>query len=193
MASLTFPRTLPAWSVSLLAIVAVAAAVIDIRSRKVPNWLTLPAMALAVAAHGLTGGMGLDGERLGLVGSLTGLAVGLVPLAVCWLAFGAPGGGDVKLMGALGALGGWEFAVRAMFLGFAAGAVMALIVMIRRRVVRQTLKRMWLTLLMVLGGQAKSAEAVVGGDSPTIPFAAALSVGAIAAAAEAIIRVNLAG
>lgn len=188
MAFVTFPPTLPAWSVAAMAVLAVAATVTDLRARKVPNWLTLPAMAVALAAHGFTGGTGL-----GLVGSLKGLAVGLVPLAVCWLALGAPGGGDAKLMGAFGALGGWEFAVQAMFLGFVAAAVMAVIVMIRRRVVRQTLRRLWLTLMMVAGGAAKSAEAVVGGDSPTIPFAVALSLGAVAAAAEAVVRASLAG
>jgi len=141
----------------------------------------------------LWGGTVPDDWRLGLAGSVAGLAAGLLPLAVCWLTFGGPGGGDVKLMGACGALGGWEFAIRAMFFGFAAGAVMAVIVMIRRGLVRQTLKRIWLTLMLTVGGQAKSAEEIVGGDSPTIPFAAALSIGAVAAAAETVVRASLAG
>lgn len=177
------PPGMPWWALAVLAGTAVPAAVADLRLRRVPNWLTYPAMALGVAGHWYTGGMGPDGDSLGLVGSLTGLAAGLVPLAICWLCFGAPGGGDVKLMGAIGALGGWEFAVWTMFYGFLAGALMAVAVMIRRRLVRQTARRVWLTLLMVFGGGAKSVEEVVGEPSPTIPFAVALSIGAALAAA----------
>jgi hypothetical protein len=46
---------------------------------------------------------------------------------------------------------------------------------------------------MVFGGGAKSVEAVVGEESPTIPFAVALSIGAALAAAQGLIRANLAG
>ncbi len=195
LSPLTFLPPLPVWSLVVMAALAVGAAVIDIRTHKVPNWLTLPVMAAAVAGHALAAQLGGDAEPLGLGlgGSLAGLAAGLTPLAACWLFFGTPGGGDVKLMGAFGALGGWEFAVRAMFYGFAAGALMAAAIMIHRGLVRQTLRRMWLMLVMIVTGQAKSVDTVLGTESPTIPFAVALSIGAVAAGAETVIRANWSG
>jgi prepilin peptidase CpaA len=73
-----------------------AAAVADVRTRRLPNWLTVPAFAAALVFHAVTGGLS------GLGGALGGFAIGFGVLFVLWL-IGGGGGGDVKLMGALGA------------------------------------------------------------------------------------------
>ena len=178
---------MPAWAGCALVALAVSAGAIDLRLGKVPNWITYPAMAVGLVGHWITGGTGLDGEQLGLVGSLAGLAVGFLPMLFCWLSFGAPGGGDVKLTGAIGALGGWRFVLSAMLYGFIAGAVMALVVMVRRRLVRRTLRRVWRTLVLLVIPGARPVEAV-GQDSPTIPFAVALCLGTAGAAVEVLLR-----
>jgi prepilin peptidase CpaA len=72
------------------------AAVSDIRTHKLPNWLTVPALFAALVFHGITAG--LSGLGLALGGFATGFGI----LFVLWLLKGM-GGGDVKLMGALGA------------------------------------------------------------------------------------------
>ena len=72
------------------------ASVTDIRTRKLPNWLTVPAFACGLLFHLVTGGL------LGLGQSVAGFAVGFGVLLILWL-IGGGGGGDVKLMGALGA------------------------------------------------------------------------------------------
>ena len=68
----------------------------DLKSRLIPNWLTVTAFALALVFHLYTGGV------QGLLNSLGGFATGFGILLVLWL-IGGGGGGDVKLMGAIGA------------------------------------------------------------------------------------------
>ena len=80
----------------LLAMMFVAAAV-DLRHRRIPNWLTLLMMVT-----GLTHGFIAHGVH-GLLGSAIGLLAGAaIPFAL--FAIGAMGGGDVKLMAGVG---GW--------------------------------------------------------------------------------------
>jgi len=84
----------------LLAVVA-AAAVVDLLTGKVPNWLTYPAAALGLGAWAFMRGWP------GVGSSAAGLAVGFVPLFILYRTGAGLGGGDVKLMGAVGALRGW--------------------------------------------------------------------------------------
>ena len=68
----------------------------DLKTRRIPNWLTVISLVLALAFHLTTGGWP------GLLAALGGFAVGFGILLVLWL-IGGGGGGDVKMMGALGA------------------------------------------------------------------------------------------
>lgn len=72
------------------------AAFSDLRTRRLPNWLTVPALLAAVVMHTCINGFS------GLVFSLAGFGTGFGILLILWLV-GGGGGGDVKLMGALGA------------------------------------------------------------------------------------------
>jgi len=72
------------------------AGVSDVRTRRLPNWLTVPAFVAGLVFHTVTGGW----NGLGL--SLAGFGTGFGILLVLWM-IGGGGGGDVKLMGALGA------------------------------------------------------------------------------------------
>lgn len=77
-------------------ILTLVAAAWDLKTRKLPNWLTVSGLVGALAYHGVTSGWA------GLVFSLGGFATGFSILLVLWL-IGGGGAGDVKLMGALGA------------------------------------------------------------------------------------------
>ncbi len=72
----------------------VAAAIWDIRIKKIPNKLTLPVFGL-----GLLYQVAFN-QWAGLLDGLAGFAVGFGLLFVLWM-IGSGGGGDVKLMGAL--------------------------------------------------------------------------------------------
>ena len=75
----------------VLAIVGVAVPV-DLKTRRIPNGLTVPAFVCGVVFHVIRGGWA------GLGFSLGGFATGFGILLVLWL-IGGGGGGDVKLMG----------------------------------------------------------------------------------------------
>ncbi len=86
----------PVVAVSVLASIA---AITDVRTGKIPNWLTLPgtllALSYSVVAHGT---QGLLHSALGF------LICFLVPATVYWSSKGkAIGGGDLKLFALLGA------------------------------------------------------------------------------------------
>ncbi len=93
--------------------------VIDVRSRRIPNWLTVPMLILGVTVHSIVGGLA------GLQTSLGGFATGFGILFVLWLV-GGGGGGDVKMLGALGA---WLGATLVVFAFLASAVVVVLIVL----------------------------------------------------------------
>jgi prepilin peptidase CpaA len=102
-----------------------AASIIDMRTRRIPNWLTA---GIAAAGFGLAAGGGLVSP----LEALGGLALGLALMMPGHL-IGATGAGDVKLMAAVGAVVGPSLVVRAFVMTALAGGVLALAVAARRR------------------------------------------------------------
>lgn len=111
---------------AVLAAGLVAATVIDIRSRRIPNELTaaMAVLGIALAATGTSG--------LSFGGSILGCLFGLL-LMMPGYALGATGAGDVKLMAGVGAIVGPGLVLSAFCLSTIAGGVLALIVATQRR------------------------------------------------------------
>jgi prepilin peptidase CpaA len=109
----------------IIVFILIAAMVFDIAYRKIPNILTFPAMLAGMAYYTLTGG------GAGLLFSLGGLATGLAVLFILFL-IGAMGAGDVKLMGAIGALSGTHAVLNSALFTMVAGAFYALILLLFR-------------------------------------------------------------
>lgn len=149
-----------------------AAAAMDLRARRVPNPLNLllASSGIAFAALGLT--------DVTLGASLVGLALGLA-LMLPGHMFGATGAGDVKLFAALGALIGPTHIAVAFVYTAIAGGVLALVVAVRRRRLRQTIGGTAQLLV-----SARTAAAAI--ESPTehnrFAFAPAIAVGVTLAA-----------
>lgn len=180
------PWSVEYWPLGLLAALLAVSAVTDVRAGRIYNWATYPAIAAALVGHSLTGGIvGDGGLRLGLAGAMAGLAVGFLPMLAAWM-LGGVGGGDAKLMAAVGALAGWKFAIMAMLYGFAVAGLMAIIVMLHKRVALQTLKRVGRFLLLLLTPSRPGSPAIT--ESPKIPFGLALCVGCGLALAEFVWR-----
>jgi prepilin peptidase CpaA len=128
------PPFVLAWLLALTA----AAALTDTRSGLIPNWLTLPTLALAPLARLAAGGT--SGAIDGLAG---GLACGLVPLAMFGMR--AMGGGDVKLFAALGALCGASLGLELQLVSCTIAASVGLCGAARHGVLRPLLARsLWL-------------------------------------------------
>src|SRR5579871_2663287 len=78
---------------------AAARAICDVRTRRIPNWITAPGLLLGLPLH-----LALGGWRSLLGSAVAGLAAGLLFL-LFYLA-GGMGAGDVKLMAAVCCLAG---------------------------------------------------------------------------------------
>lgn len=116
-------------------IVACAASVCDLRTRRIPNALTFGAALAAVAFHGVSGG------AAGLMSSGAGWVVGIA-LFLPFFALRGLGGGDVKLLGALGAWLGPAAVVLVALYSALVGGVFAVIVAVRARYLRQALRNL---------------------------------------------------
>src|SRR5579864_2790239 len=76
--------------------VVIIAAVIDIHSRRIPNWLSLPFLATGVAVSTVRGGVP------GMLSSVAGIGLAVSIMGVFWYLRGM-GLGDLKLLAAVGA------------------------------------------------------------------------------------------
>jgi len=104
------------------ALASAAAAWTDHRTGRIPNWITMPTVALGLIMHAAMGGVhALTTSGLGL---LVGIAVPAILYKVS--AGKAIGGGDVKLFAALGALLGPTLAIEMQFGAFVLLSVFAL-------------------------------------------------------------------
>jgi prepilin peptidase CpaA len=107
----------------------------DIRTSRIPNWLTFAAMGSGVLAHLL-----LEGVE-GSIFSVSGLGMGLV-LFLAFYMFGDMGAGDVKLMAAVGAMVGPYGAFITGILALMVGGVYAFGAMCYQWGVRETAARL---------------------------------------------------
>lgn len=124
--------TLPSSGIEvLLLIVALAAAVYDVRYRRIPNWISVGGIAAGVLANSLKHGVP------GLLFALGGFALGFGLYFLLYLIH-AMGAGDVKLMGAIGALVGWKNWIAIFVIAAIVGGIMAMIVIVARSRVKKT-------------------------------------------------------
>ena len=150
---------------------AAIAAVLDVRTGRIPNVLTATTAATGLALA--LSGIGV----VGLTAAVSGAALGLGLMLPGHL-FGGTGAGDVKLMAALGTLLGPAAIVVAFLASAIAGGVLAIGHAMRRRRLGKTLVR-----TARLATMTAAAKAQIDLDAPSTKFAygPALALGAIAA------------
>jgi prepilin peptidase CpaA len=154
------------------------AAAIDLRERRIPNWLTfgawLMALPLQIAIHGLG-----HGAADWAVGWVAGFAIFLPFYLVHGMA-----AGDVKLMAAVGAWLGASMALQIALATFVIGGVWALALTARRRRMAQ-LRRNLASILLSQGQISRSAEppkpnADASWSVGAVPYGVAIAAGTIA-------------
>jgi len=128
-----FPTTLPDQARALVIVLATVAGIIDLRYRRIPNWLTFSALVAGFALRGWVQGIP------GIAAAAKGLGLALAVYVPLWLLRGV-GAGDVKLMAATGSIAGpgaWLliFAVSSMV-----GGITGLAMAARRGVLLRTLR-----------------------------------------------------
>ena len=155
--------------VSTLIVGVGTGAIIDLRTRRVPNVLTvsLAAAGLLLAAVGATG--------ITLLSSMLGLVLGLA-LMLPGHILGATGAGDVKLFAATGAVVGSGLVIPAFLYTALAGGVIGVIVAIRRRCLKQSIAA---TATLIASRGANAGDIDRPGANNRFAYAPAIAVGAI--------------
>ena len=100
------------WPTVVVLLIAVA---IDIRSRRIPNWLSLPFLVAGMAVSGFRGGLA------GFERSIAGIGLAVVVTGIlCYLR--GMGMGDLKLMAGVGAwIGPGQLVLALVATGIAGG------------------------------------------------------------------------
>jgi len=169
---------------ALVAAVAAACAVTDVRSGKVLNRVTYPAMVFGLVFWAVAGGLiagSLGGAGRGALWALGGWAAGAIPLGLIALGRAGIGMGDAKLTAAIGALSAsWQMVLDSVVYALVVCLLWCVWIMVRQRIVKRTLGRLFGAAMMA-GARAKVE---FPDDSPRVPIGAAIAVGASVAGIE---------
>ena len=163
-------------SISQVAVllVGLAACVTDFRSRRIPNVLTFGASVAAFVFWAISGGLA------GLGFSLAGWLVGCLLFLPVFLLRGM-GGGDVKLLAALGAWSGAGTAVWIALYGAVAGGVFAIVVTLASGYLSTMLRNVWGLLMFwrIAGVQPHPELTLATAAGPRLPYAFPITAGAV--------------
>lgn len=154
---------------ALLLALAVLAGGWDAFTRRIPNWLTLPAAIVGLAWHGYRDGWRGLGFALG--GWLLGLVV-LLPL----FALGGMGAGDVKLLAAAGALAGPQGLVVIFIYTGLCGGIAAVALALARGRLGATLRNT-ARLVFLLGGGKMDEARKLDPAAGRLPYGVVIAAG----------------
>jgi prepilin peptidase CpaA len=154
----------------LPALLAEIAGYTDWRSRRIPNWLTMPGFLLGILINTLVGGWA--GTKDSLLGAGLGLAL-LLPFVV----IRALGAGDWKLVGALGAFLGPRPLMLVLIVTILVNGVMAVAMIVWKKRVAETARNFMRMLAafatMHLPGRDLTLD---NPDAVKVPFGIAVAV-----------------
>ena len=165
--------------VALAVVLALIAGAMDWRTRRIPNWLTVPGLLVGIAANWLAGGWGLAGDWPGLKNSLLGAGLGLLVL-LPFVLLRSLGAGDWKLAGAVGAFVGPGALADLLMLSVLVAGVMAIALVIYKRRLGQTLHNIGHLLRSLLTFRMPAAEVTL--DNPQslkVPYGVALALAVV--------------
>jgi prepilin peptidase CpaA len=156
-------------------VLAAAACACDLRTRRIPRILTMGGAAAGVLFHLATGGWSAGAISIG--GWVVGIVILFVPFAL-----GGLGGGDVKLLGALGA---WLGPANAIWLGLytgIAGGILGLVVALANNYLGQAVTNVSLLLAhwRVNGIRPLTELTLSGGNAPRVAYAVPILAGTVA-------------
>jgi prepilin peptidase CpaA len=164
------------WTVWLVTIVLVLAAVIDGFELKVPNWVTFPFILGGWLYSTLA--FGFEGLGWSLLGTLIGLALLLPAYAI-----GGMGAGDVKLLAGVGA---WVYGTHTVY-AFAASALVGAVLAIGMVLVRRAWKKHAAQFMVILNEilvirNPEQLAAIAAQRKPTmllLPYGIPIAIGTI--------------
>ena len=151
-------------------VLAVAAGWTDLRSRRIPNWLTVPGFLVGVTANIALGGW--NGLRTSLLGAGLGLML-LLPFVL----LRSLGAGDWKLAGALGAFAGPGVLVDFLLGSVFVAGIMAVALVIYKGRTRQTIRNIGHILISLVTFRLPGTQVSLDNpDSLKVPYGVALAL-----------------
>jgi len=149
---------------------ALASGLTDLAWRKIPNWLTYPAVPAAIVLHWIVGGW--HAALLSLAGAALGLGIFLPFVLLRQL-----GGGDWKLIGALGAFFQPRRLILVVLIALIANGLMALILVISRKRLRKTIRNIGRMLGSLFLFHRPAPELTIDStESAKVPFGIAAAI-----------------
>ncbi|MBI2712237.1 MAG: prepilin peptidase [Bdellovibrio sp.] len=151
--------------------VALVAMTTDLWRGKIYNWLTVSTMAVGLGMVFYLAGWG------GLLQSLMGIGLGLALYGwIFW--FGFMGAGDVKLLMALGAIGGTRYIEEVALLALICGGAMSILLLLLRGKLVPFIKKIYLFLLSLFVAQLEVQFPKLD-RSVSMPFGVAIAVASV--------------
>ena len=150
----------------------VLAGVSDIRTRRIPNALTVTGLGIALALRGATG---VEPLAMGLAGAV----IAFVP-AVPLVLLGGLGGGDAKLLAAVGAFVGPAGLPTTLLVTALMGGAMGAITVVRRGAFGSTVTRCRAILASPFGMSGEPLPRLGAPGAIAIPYGVAIGAGALA-------------
>jgi len=142
----------------------------DLRSRRIPNWLTVTGLVIGIAANAVLGGW--SGLKTSLLGALLGMAL-LLPLVL----LRSLGAGDWKLAIALGGFTGPGLLVDLLIISIFVAGLMAMGLVIYKGRVRQTLRNIGHILVSLVTFSLPGTQVSLDNpDSLKVPYGVALAL-----------------
>lgn len=150
------------------------AAMIDVRERRIPNWLVGAGVLLGSLFHVL------GAQGMGIAFALSGLAVGLVALFPLY-ALGVMGAGDVKLMGMIGAFLGMSGVAGVILASMAAGGILSLGIAACKRMLPELIVNIQLMVVHRHLRKVEGADGIVPAlpSVGNMPYAVAILAGTL--------------
>ncbi len=148
------------------------AGILDVRSSRVPNFLTFPLAVIGIGFHTFSD------SGAGIVFSLSGLGLGLVLLLGFYM-YGGMGAGDVKLLAAVGAIVGPLNVFVGFLIATLLGGLYAVAVMIWHLGLSRTAERimtLFVTLVFMKTNVASSLEET---SLPKLRYALVIGLGTL--------------
>ncbi len=178
----------PLWGQILLlaplGVVLLVAAVTDWRKRKIYNWLTYPTALVGLVLHTIV--FGWSGLVAGVLTMVGVVFIGMLMLPLGWL-----GGGDIKLLAAIGATLGPAALFQTFFYSLFGGLVLGLSISLVNGYLLELLKRTGryiASLFMSAATRTNVTTDIETDERGYLPFAIPILFGAILAVTDAYLQ-----